>query len=327
MNLMHAVMKQNSIFHKTLQKPTVNGKLSQAGRMLMLGLIMGFGMPGSLQAQSKKPAEVTEIKAPDPLEISGVAALPGGFAVVGDKNNEYGRIWPGGVRFNIPANVKDTESMDVGFGPNGQNLWLFLSEDNGALVDLSGGVYKFSETYKETCGRGLEGLAVRWHENRWQVAVVWEGGEYKKSCKEFPDRQTLKPRAAILSWKKGSGLIKLEKEFLLDVPSPVDGENFRATDLVWHGDKLLVLLRSLNERSKNYKHTWLQDYTLEGKRFGTPVKLLERWGDYAKNKNFEALDWSADGKKLVLGYDATKGKRVLITFPYPGNSGAVQPSQ
>ena len=327
MNLMHAVMKQKSIFHKTFQKSDVKGKLSQAGQMLTLGLMLGFGMSGSLQAQSEKPAEVTEIKAPDPLEISGVAALPGGFAVVGDKNNEYGRIWPGGVRFNIPVKAKDLEGMDVGFGPNGQHLWLFLSEDNRALLDLSGGIYTFSESYKEICGRGLEGLAVRWHENKWQVAVVWEGGEYKKNCKEFPDGQALKPRVAILSWQKGAGLIKLEKEFSLDVPGPVDGENFRATDLVWHGDKLLVLLRSLNERNKKYKHTWLQDFTLEGKRFGAPVKLLERWGDYAKNKNFEALDWSTDGKKLVLGYDATKGKRVLITFPYPGNMNDVKPSQ
>ncbi len=320
---MHVVMKQNAVFPKA----GVTEKLGQAGRMLTLSLIIGFGMPCSVQAQSDKPAEVTEIKAPDPWEISGVAALPGGFAVVGDKNNEYGRIWPGGVRFKIPVKAKDTESMDVGFGPSGQNLWLFLSEDNRVLVDLSGGEYKFSETYQEICGRGLEGLAVRWHESKWQVAVVWEGGEYKKKCKEFPDRQALKPRVAILSWKKGSGIIKLEKEFLLDVPNPIDGENFLATDLVWHGDKLMVLLRSLNERSKNYKHTWLQDYTLEGKRTGTPVKLLERWGDYAKNKNFEALDWSTDGKKLVLGYDANKGKRVLITFPFPGNISGVKPSQ
>lgn len=317
------VMKQNSIFHMPRRIFSDKGK---SGLMVFSVLMLGLCLPNPLQAQSEKPADVIEIEAEDPLEISGVAALPGGFAVVGDSNNKYGRIWPGGVRFNIPEKTKDLEGIDIGFKPNGEALWLFLGEDNRTITDLSGGRYKLPKTYKEICGRGLEGIAVRWHENRWQVAVAWEGGEYKRGCKKFPGGQALKPRVAILSWKKGQGLVKLEKEFSLDTPASPDG-NFRAADMVWHGDNLLVLLRSINVRKKKYKHTWLQAFTLEGKHTGVPVKLRERWGAYAKRKNFEALDWSLDGKKLVLGYDADSGKRVLIIFPYPGNVSGVKSSQ
>ena len=38
------------------------------------------------------PAGVIEVAAPEPLEISGVAAVPGGYAVVGDDTDDHGRV-------------------------------------------------------------------------------------------------------------------------------------------------------------------------------------------------------------------------------------------
>ena len=55
------------------------------------------------------PAGVSEVPAPHPLEISGVAAVPGGYAVVGDEDNEHGRIWPGGARFDFAGKLKGPE--------------------------------------------------------------------------------------------------------------------------------------------------------------------------------------------------------------------------
>ncbi len=298
------------------------GRARRLPRGLVLSLAMmstcaaaGSGAAQVSDAGPAPPAGVVEVAAPQPLEISGVAAIPGGYAVVGDDTDDHGRIWPSGARWRIAPEVKGPESVDVGFGPRGEELWLVLGENKRTLSDLGGGTYKFPERYREVCGRGLEGLAVRWDGAAWEVAALWEGGFYKGDC-NAPDPFSI-PRVAILQWTAGEGTNGPVREFDLKVPRPDDGERFRAPDLVWHGDGLLVLLGSEAEGGGGYDHTWLQGFNLDGEAIGTPLKLEEAWGAFRAGKNWEALDWTLDGTRLVMGFDAKTGRRALAVFPYP----------
>jgi|GEM_PF-3438118 len=279
---------------------------------LFIGVSAAAGEVGATPPQG-----VTEIHAPEPLEISGVAAIPGGYAVVGDDTNDHGRIWPGGARWDINPKVKGPESLDVGFGPDGEEVWFVLGENKRRLSDLSGGTYKFPKAYKEICGRGLEGLAVRKADTGWEVAVLWEGGFYdtrKKKCD--PPGVFAKPKVAIVFWSPGKGTEGPVKEFELDVPELGNGERFRAPDLVWHDDELLVLLASEDRGKQHRSHTWLHRFTLDGAAVGEPLKLEEQWGPYREGKNWEALDWTLDGTGLVMGYDAKRGHRALAVFAF-----------
>jgi len=271
----------------------------------------------SIGAADALPPGVTEIDAPQPLEISGVAAVPGGYAVVGDESNDHGFIWPGGARWEIKPKVKGPESLEVGFGPDGEELWLVLGENKRRLSDLAGGTYKFPKAYKHVCGRGLEGLALRGTEKGWEAAVLWEGGYYDTSKKKCdPPGVFAKPKVAIVLWSPGKGTEGPIQEFELNVPELDNGERFRAPDLVWYGEELLVLLSSEDRDGDRESHTWLQRFTLEGAAVGDPVKLEQLWGAYRDGKNWEALDWTLDGKGLVMGFDAKKGHRALSVFPF-----------
>ena len=281
-------------------------------------LVLGAAGAWADETLSPTPPGVLEIPAPQPLEISGVAAIPGGYAVVGDGTRNHGRIWPEGGRWRMDPWVNDAESVDVGFSPTGETLWLILGEDHNKLIDLSGGRYKLSRRYNEVCGRGLEGLAVRWSPKAWQVAVLWEGGFYdqRQNC-NYTREKFAKPRVAIMTWRAGEGSDGPEREFELDVPVPAVGHRFRAPDLVWMGDELLVLMGSTDERNGAFEFTWLQPFDLDGQPSGSPLKLEERWGDYREGRNWEALDWALDGSHLVMGFDASIGRRFLTLFPYP----------
>jgi hypothetical protein len=269
-------------------------------------------------AEPAVPPGVTEIAAPLPLEISGVAAVPDGYAVVGDGTADHARLWPSGDRLEIDPAIGDPESIDVGFAPGGQELWLVLGENEGRVSELDGPTYRLPPNFAEVCGRGAEGLAVRWAADRWQVAVVWEGGFYGRSERNCdPPAAFAKPRVAILQWTPGEGVTGRPREFDLDVPVSDDGERFRAPDLVWDGDNLVVLITSGNQAGRVFSHSWLQRFDLDGRRVGAPFKLEERWGPYWAGRNWEALDWTLDGAGLVIGFDARKGRRFLAVFPYP----------
>lgn len=264
------------------------------------------------------PSDLTEVAAPHPLEISGVAAIPGGYAVVGDENPKHGWIWPAGLEFKLPGKLKGPESIDVGFAPDGSELWLVLGEKKRKLVDLQGGKYTFGKEFDEIAGRGLEGVAVCWHNSRWQVAVCWEGGYFDRKTKL--EGEFTRPRVALLSWEPGKKQSSdPEHVFELDVVQPSKGQRFRAADLAWDAGHLLVLLASTDKTRRKKAHTWLQRFDLDGRRLGDPVKLEELWGPYRDDKNWEALDYTLDGKGLVLGYDEkdeTK-HRALVVFDRP----------
>jgi hypothetical protein len=270
------------------------------------------------QAAGEIPlAGVSEVLAPHPLEISGVAAVPGGYAVVGDEDNEHGRIWPGGVRFDFAGKLKGPESIDVGMGAGGESLWLVLGERKGRLIDLDGGSCEFADPLRMRHGRGLEGVAVRWQDGRWQVAIAWEGGFYDW---DSPARGACaKPRIALLTWTRGEGMRGgPDTTFELEVPEPSVGQRFRAPDLVFDRDGLLVLLASTDARRKRRKHTWLQRFDLAGRPTGEPLRLEEAWGRYHDDKNWEGLDWTLDGTSLVLAHDEKDSERhrALAITPY-----------
>lgn len=252
-------------------------------------------------AGEKIPRGVIEVAAPRPLEISGVAAVPGGYAVVGDEEDRHGRVWPSGQRFALPARLRGPESIAVGFKPGGEQLWLVLGEQNRRLIDFDGGSYVFGPGFAEDSGRGLEGVAVRWHDGAWQVAVSLEGGFY--DWKSPRGGEASKPRIALLRWRRGEGCDAVSDTIELDVPRPSPKQRFRAPDLAWAGDHLLVLLTSTDKKRKKKLHTWLQRFDLKGAPRGAPFKLEEAWGAYHDGKNWEGLDWALSGTELVLAHD------------------------
>lgn len=279
---------------------------------------MASGLARARAGNNNIPSGVTEIAAPHPLEISGVAAIPGGYAVVGDEDPKHGRIWPAGLEFRLPGKLKGPESIDVGYAPDGGQLWLVLGEKRRKLVDLQGGRYTFGKKFAETAGRGLEGVTVRWQSGEWQVAVCWEGGYFDRNTKL--EGEYTRPRVALMSWEPGKKQSSdPEKVFDLDVAQPSRGQRFRAADLAWDAGDLLVLLASTDKTRKKKKHTWLQRFDLDGRRLGDPVKLEELWGAYRDDKNWEALDQTLDGKGLVMGYDEKDAKkhRALVVFDRP----------
>lgn len=264
------------------------------------------------------PADVREIEAPQPAEISGVAALPEGYAVVGDEDPHHGYIWPGGQRFDLPKGLRGPESIAVGRGPDGNLLWLVLDEKRRTVVDRQGGHYKLPKEFDERAGRGAEGLGVRWTEAGWQLAVAWEGGFYDPGHKRLGG-QWARPKVALCPWETGIGYAgEPQSLFELDVPQPSPGQRFRASDLTWMEDDLLVLLTATDAAREHTRHTWLQRFDLQGQPRGTPLKLEERWPKYWEDKNWEALDRTWDGAGLVLGHDEKDPRRhcALAVFPY-----------
>ena len=151
--------------------------------------------------------------------------------------------------------------------------------------------------------------------------MLWEGGFYnprskpRKACKKLKGEHR-RPRVALFAWEPGEGAASPLRTFELAVPEPGGGERFRAPDLVWDGDGLLVLLRSTNAKDDRFSHTWLQRFDLEGDPVGAPLKLDEEWGAYCEGKNWEALDRTLDGGKLVMGHDR-KGPSDLVVFTPP----------
>jgi hypothetical protein len=263
------------------------------------------------------PPGVRVIHAPKPRELSGVAAVPDGYAIVGDGNGKRGRIWPSGTKFALPDGLKGPESIDAAVNPDGEELWLVLGEDRRRLADFSGGAHVFDDDFRETHGRGLEGVAVRWDGADWRVAVLWEGGyfDYEKGGKG----RYARPRVATFAWQKGEGIIAATlNSFELQAEKPSKGQRFRAPDLVWDGDGVLVLLASTDKTRKKRRHTWLQRFDLTGRPDGNPYRLEAAWGEFWEGKNWEALDWTHDGSGLVLGNDAKKKRdeQVLAIFRY-----------
>ncbi len=157
---------------------------------------------------------------------------------------------------------------------------------------------------------------MRWRDGLWQVAVCLEGGFYDWKSERSGDAS--KPRIALLRWRRGEGCGGVSEMLELDVPVPSAKQRFRAPDLAWAGDHLLVLLASTDKKRKKRKHTWLQRFDLEGVPHGPPLKLEKAWGAYHDGKNWEGLGWTLSGTALVIAHDQkdADAHRALTVFPY-----------
>jgi hypothetical protein len=260
---------------------------------------------------SGRPAGVTELEIPRPREISGVAAVDGAFAVVGDEDDKHVHLWPGGERRKLPAGVKRPESIDIAADAEGEQLWLVLCEKRGRVRDFRGGKLSLGKATRldEAGGRGFEGLALKHADGRWQAAAVWEGGYF--SGKE--DRgKCAQPVLALFDWLPGKGAAGPVRKIALSVPEPGGEQRFRAPDLVWLGDDLLVLLVATDEKRKRQSFVWLQRFGPDGSPIGDPVRLEDLWGDYATKRKWEALDWAPGDRQLVLGHDAKKESKLAL---------------
>jgi len=297
--------------------------------VLISAALAGYFTCSPLTGSAQAGGPLTLIPAHGPLEISGVAALPDGkrYAVVGDDTDRHGRIWPGGAAWKVKPKIGDMESVDVAVAPDGEVLWLVLGEDDRLLAEPRDkhARHQLGEAFREVCGRGLEGLTLRHHDDKWQAVVLWEGGFYDPDdCddndKDLPGTTGFAiPKIALVAWQKGKGPSDISPPIELDVPAAPNGR-FRATDVAWHGDEIIVLLGATGAGGRPpYAHTWLQRFDLTGNIVGAPVKLEDDWGDFRKHKNWEALDTTPDGQHLVMGYDGKRGSSTLVVFENPFN--------
>lgn len=270
---------------------------------------------------SAAPAGVTEVDAPKPLEISGVATIPGGgtrgpetrFLVVGDGEPRFGVLWPGGSQEEFRLSIPDLESVAYGRDGKGHELVLALSEDNRTVYGSEGGQFVLPESWQEVCGRGAEGLALRHDSKDWKVAVLFEGGPLSSGCAE----EVVPTKIAIIDWKAGVGATSVRREVEVMLGSPSPNQWFRVTDLVWNGSGWIVLAGSVGPRAKSpYLHTWLIEVRADGSQGETLFKLEDAWPSYWR-KNWEAMDWVEPGTSLVLGHDSkAAGKLAIFDLPY-----------
>ncbi len=272
-------------------------------------------LASAASAASGLPAGVTELEVGGPLEISGVAWLGDGYAVVGDDEPDEGFTWPAGGRFPLPSGLDDPESLDALPLADGSTLWFFLGEDHARVADDRGGRLDLGPEFAEICGRGVEGVSARLGEAI-EVAVVLEGGFFSSPCAQAEAWR--KPKLARFTWTPGVGASAV-RVVELDVVALDDGQRFRATDVAWKGEELWVLLGSGSPGStKPYRHTWMQRFGDDGKPKGEPLKLEDRWGAYRDGRNWEALDATPWG--FVLGFDTKKGRQFLVEMAWDAPS-------
>ncbi len=319
------VNRQHAWPSRALVFPWTGARDSFCALMLAALLFAGCGRaPVPAKTTSSFPAPppgVTEIRIDRPKEVSGLAAHPSGVIVVGDEQPDYGFQWPSGGIWQLPHYMPDCESIDIGMAAGKMPLVFAISEDLHTVRDSDGGVCVLDKkNFKERHNRGIEGVAARpaSRPDMWDVAVVWEGG-FNQSKDGWSNARV----ALFLPWTRGSKANKPTKVIELDIPVPSKGQRFRATDIIWHGDGVSVLLGATSKHGKApYSHTWIQRFDLSGKRAGTPLKLeampryKQAWQKYRAGRNWEALDWSLDGMHVLLGYDAD-GASVVCKILYP----------
>ena len=266
------------------------------------------------------PPGVFEIRIDRPVEVSGLAAHPSGVVVVGDEDGSRAYQWPSGASWPLSHTMADCESIDIGMAPGKTPVVFAISEDHHTVRDSDGGMCILdAKQFKERHNRGIEGISVRLAgDGLWDVAVVWEGG-FSQSRDGWHNARV----ALFQPWRRGATDNKPTKTLELDVPVPSTGQRFRATDVIWHGDGLSVLLGATAKHGASpYNHTWIQRFALDGKPTGQPMKLedmpryKQAWRTYRAGRNWEALDWSLDGTSVYLGHDAN-GASVVCKIRYP----------
>ena len=323
-----------------------------AGFFAVLAAVGSALTPAAAQETPPEKAEIIlELPVEWPNEVSGVAATNGGFSVVGDETPRHSYTWPAGtaeaMKSKDKGRVCDPEAVDVGHGPNGQQISLVLSEDFGKVYGYVSEPFAFElpSAFLESCGRGAEGMSVRWDNGEWDLVVLWEGGYLgrmhepqnakRKKCtpvQEVPCTADEGPYdARIVRYNisaDGKTVKKKGDPITLPTSSLLKGietqERFRATDIAWYKEQLLVLLGSMPppEYVGKNKHqfTWIQGFNQDGSvADGLQIRLEHLLGSYREGKNWEALDvyWdeALNEHRLVLGYDAPGPSELIVFSP------------
>ena len=310
----------------------------------VLGALLGSTQDAFAQAT---PDGVMEYTVVWPNEISGLAAVDNGFLVVGDDTPKHYYSWPDGKAHRVWSEDKrrvcDAESIDVGYGPKGEKLYVMLGEDFGKVYVRGASSIQLPDEFLEQCGRGAEGISVRWSTGGWDLAVLWEGGisddehepmaKKSKKCKHVKSKTCTADKgphnARVIVYRlsvDGTNMTPEAKFFTLETAQLLTSEEpeeaFRATDIAWYRNGFLVLLGSTPIKAglpNPYRRTWIQGFDMNGNPIVKwRIKLETRWGDYrrskdGKSKNWEALDTTLDDRRLILGYDA-KGPSEIVVF-------------
>lgn len=297
---------------------------------------------------------VLELPVEWPNEVSGVAVTKDGFSVVGDETPRHSYTWPAGTAWEIKGEgkggedgVPDAEAIDIGLGPNGEQIALTLSEDTTKFYFYVPEPYAFDlpSTFSEQHGRGAEGMSVRWKDGEWDLVVLWEGGYFDKPEKSKAAGEKQCPSVEKVTSTEDNGphdakivrysisadgktvrqkgeSIALSTSTLLEGVEPQ--ERFRATDIAWYKEQLLVLLGSMPppEYVGKDKHnfTWIQGFNQDGSiADDLQIRLEILLGSYREGKNWEALDvyWdeALNEHRLVLGYDAPGPSELIVFSP------------
>lgn len=315
----------------------MNGNLALATSLAFLCSI------DAVTVSAQVPDGVSEVRVNDPDEVSGVAVVPEGYLVVGDGEPRYfyevTKNAKTEISFgNTKGNICDPESIDAGFTPSGERKLFVLGEDAKTVFVQGGRSIPLPAEFFERCNRGAEGLSVRWRDNGWDLVVISEGGIPQKkhvpnedkteNCKKIErvscpiENAIYNPvmaRYRLSSDGKSARLVNLVTLHTADLLKDQDpSQGFRASDITWYQNNLLVLLGStpVSRRKKDgYKHTWLKLFTPNGVPIANKtMKLEDQWGEYRDDKNWEALDVKKDGERLVMGYDDKKKPSALVVF-------------
>lgn len=315
--------------------------------------VLGALVSSAVDVQAQEiPDGVTEHTVGWPKEISGVAAVDEGFLVVGNGTSKHYYSWLDGRPHRMWSDdrkrVCDAESIDVGYGPNGEELYVMLGEDFHTVYVRGAPSFSLPKEFEEKCGRGAEGMSVRWSDDGWDLLVLSEGGYYGKKhhtmdknsnyCKPVmrelcANTENVHPPMVVRYRLSADGTthiqegepFTLETAGLLERDDP--DEAFRATDIAWYGDSFIVLLGSTPPANKriddSFRHTWIKGFDFNGDPTeGMTIKLESEsvWGSYRRGdrewpKNWEALDTTLDGLRLILGYDADGSSEIVVFKP------------
>ena len=242
----------------------------------------------------------------------------------------------------FPLDVESIESDDQG------RIFL-LSELTRSVYSSNGVELVLPDEFSEVGGKGAEGIALKPFKNvknAYESVVVWEGGfmdtrklmvDFKVplfNCYDSVYQVTYNPRFRIdtfpiLNMNKS---VKTKKTKKLNLDSlyswttthysyPKDTTihiGYRATDVVWYKNELVVLLsaarRSTKEDTIYFDLKVLQKFDREGNPTSSPYDLKVHRRTMCQKLNWEGMDWYEENESLVFVNDAPSDKPTQLVF-------------
>lgn len=280
---------RESVNHRLLEVRVANARL-----IVAICVVLIATTPSSAQLELKIDGENRVTR------ISGICITKDGkVLLLGDQKTQScfeGRIDKKRNKIATKVGAKFTKRNDADFESIDQladGRIVALSERDGTLITPTDNVvvtYTHKRLKRQGL-RGLEGLAVKQGNSKGssKLAVLWEGG-FDMSKRERP---YLTPRIAVSSIAEGKSEVRIKTKptkldltkshkWLEKISPPEFGEEFRfrATDLAWFNNGLIVLMpstrRSTSDKNKErYGPTAIQLFGIDGKPLADPVLLNE----------------------------------------------------